>query len=360
MRNASEMTPAELANVNGHFDLANKLHSLHVDLYKYLSSSIGGGQVKQHVYDYVTTPKSNYQIPPPPRPVHQQQSGSEHLETYHATSHGTKWNLPNNNSKNDDPFGTLRAAKKISPSPEDSDDEVFIQNDKFGTLKANKMMQDYRETSSKNTSCEELAITDEFLKLLDDLQSKNYSAKEMENLFENWKRKADLKVNNTKDKTKKQRTTNLILKLFKNHGLTHSQSDPYIKATKDTKTYRKPSLKSADCSKKPEIVEKSEDFQDVPDQGPMPIMENQSVIEEGEITIINAEDLELMEQNQDRTKTSCQESSNEGISTQILPLSRLSLSSNSSPPEPITASKKDLRPIGNVLTLFKNYSKCRI
>ena len=89
-------------------------------------------------------------------------------------------------------------------------------------------------------------------------------------------------------------------------------------------------------------------------------MENQSVIEEGEITIINAEDLELMEQNQDRTKTSCQESSNEGISTQILPLSRLSLSSNGSPPEPITASKKDLRPIGNVLTLFKNYSKCRI
>ena len=122
MRNASEMTPAELANVNGHFDLANKLHSLHVDLYKYLSSSIGGGQVKQHVYDYVTTPKSNYQIPPPPRPVHQQQSGSEHLETYHATSHGTKWNLPNNNCKNSFKMAScqdlyLSAQMKIFTSP---------------------------------------------------------------------------------------------------------------------------------------------------------------------------------------------------------------------------------------------------
>ena len=347
MRNASEMTPAELANVNGHFDLANKLHSLHVDLYKYLSSSIGGGQVK-HDYDYVSTQKSNYQIPPPPRPVHQLQSGSEHLETHHATSHGTKWNLVKDKIQ-DDPFGTLRASKKISPSPEDSDDEVFITNDKFGTLKANKMMQDYRETpsSGQNNNSEELAITDEFLKLLDDLQSKNYSAKEMESLFENWKRKADLKVNNTKDKTKKQRTTNLILKLFKNHGLTHSQSDPYIKATKDTKTYRKPS--------KPEMVEKPEEFQDVQDLGPMPIMENQSIIE-GEITIINAEDLELMEQNQDQSKKSSQESSNEGISTQILPLSRLSLSSNGSPPEPLTASKKDLRPIGNSTSIYSKFN----
>ena len=60
MRNVSEMTPAELAHVNGHFDLANKLHSMHVNLYKETS--------KQHVYDYIQ--QSNYQIPPPPRPVH--------------------------------------------------------------------------------------------------------------------------------------------------------------------------------------------------------------------------------------------------------------------------------------------------
>ena len=129
MRNISEMTPAELANVNGHFDLANKLHSLHVDLYR--SQQQDGNFSKQHVYDYIA--QNNYQIPPPPRPVQ-------------------KWMKPDKIEQ--DPFGTLRAAKKISPSPEDSDDEVFIQNDKFGTLKANKMMQDYRDTSNKNTRYE--------------------------------------------------------------------------------------------------------------------------------------------------------------------------------------------------------------
>ena len=51
MRNVSEMTPAELAHVNGHFDLANKLHSMHVNLYKESS--------KQHVYDYIQ--QNNYQ-----------------------------------------------------------------------------------------------------------------------------------------------------------------------------------------------------------------------------------------------------------------------------------------------------------
>ena len=76
MRNASEMTPAELAHVNGHFELANKLHSLHVQVYKEWN--------QQHVYDYIH--QNNYQIPPPPRPVHEK-------------------------PKNDDPFGTLKAAK---------------------------------------------------------------------------------------------------------------------------------------------------------------------------------------------------------------------------------------------------------
>ena len=157
----------------------------------------------------------------------------------------------------------------------------------------------------------------------------------METLFENWKRKADLKVNNQKDKTKKQRATNLILKLFKNHGLMHSQSDPYIKATKDTKTYRKPS--------KPDLEKPTENEPPKPIEDPeipMPIMENQSIIENGDITIINADDLELIE----HVPKPSPESSNEGISTQILPLSRLSLSSNSPPEGP----KKDLRPIAEV------------
>ena len=46
----------------------------------------------------------------------------------------------------------------------------------------------------------------------------------------------------TKDKTTKQKATNLILKFFKSsNAIMHSQSDPIIKTTKDTKTYRKPS-----------------------------------------------------------------------------------------------------------------------
>ena len=208
MRNVSEMTPAELAHVNGHFDLANKLHSMHVNLYKESS--------KQHVYDYIQ--QNNYQIPPPPRPV-----------------------VPNNK----DPYGTMRALKKLATPPlavdtvlnstyngqkgtkenfetdvdldELGDDDVFVTGngnpDKFGTFKANKAINsnlqqenrmDYRETkgaksdnngsgtNGNNQASEELAITDEFLKLLEDFQSKNYSTKEMEMLFENWKRKADL------------------------------------------------------------------------------------------------------------------------------------------------------------------------
>ena len=94
--------------------------------------------------------------------------------------------------------------------PDEGDDDVFVANtnDKFGTLKANTAINklqenrmDYRESKGaksgtgpgvNNSPSDELAITDEFLKLLEDFQSKSYSAKEMELLFENWKRKADL------------------------------------------------------------------------------------------------------------------------------------------------------------------------
>ena len=371
MRNVSEMTPAELANVNGHFDLANKLHSLHIELYRSSQQDFS----KQHVYDYIQ--QNNYSIPPPPRPVQPKSSkmaqNTEHIGAkmaqnpdYSLEHIGPKpdknrdfehiganrgqnpdYSLQHIGPKSDknpdyldDPFGTLRAAKKISNSPEDSDDEVFIDNDKFGTLKANNYKQDYRDTS-KNDTNEELAITDEFLKLLDDLQSKNYSPKEMENLFENWKRKADLKISNPK--SKKVKATNLLLKLFKNHGLMHSQSDPHIKATKDTKTYRKPS--------KPEVTEVTEVKNEVKSEPePIPIMENQSIIEGGDITIINAEELELLENPPQKSPKSPEspESSTEGISTQILPLSRLSLSSNNSPPEPSKTAKEPVKPIAEV------------
>ena len=196
MRNTSDMTPAELAHVNGHFDLANKLHTLHVDIFKESN--------KHHVYDYIQ--QNNYQIPPPPRPVHLKPNNAQ------KSHFGADFK---------DPYGTMRAEKKLSTPPfepkesaksEDFEfeDEVFIEDthvdktDKFGTLRANMAINkkpdarmDYRETKgAKNgatmSSSDELAITDEFLKLLEDFQSKNYSPKEMEMLFENWKRRADL------------------------------------------------------------------------------------------------------------------------------------------------------------------------
>ena len=53
--------------------------------------------------------------------------------------------------------------------------------------------------------------------------------------------------------SKKHKATNLILKLFKTQGgnnmVQHSFSDPAIKSTKNTKTYRKPSIETIVVSK---------------------------------------------------------------------------------------------------------------
>ena len=176
-----------------------------------------------------------YQIPPPPRPVlHRKPSPIE------ITKPKT------------DPYGTLRAPKslvKISSSrkPEtldrdsnenytSEDDDVFLHkenptqnnnnnnnnSDRFGTLKAaNRVvnrpqpsptmsrMDDYRSTTlprchqmnnSGNFSSEnhltrdEVGLADELLRILDDFQKNSYSAKEMEDMFENWRRKADLNL----------------------------------------------------------------------------------------------------------------------------------------------------------------------
>merc|ERR1711997_229948 len=131
------------------------------------------------------------------------------------------------------------------------------------------------------------------------------------------KRKADLQdfkdsddksdSSSTKDKTTKQKATNLILKFFKSsNAIMRSQSDPIIKTTKDTKTYRKPS--------------KTEELQTII----KPIISNES-IDEGEITIINADDscfdiVTLPDTPQKPKELSPKEFQNEGISTQILPL----------------------------------------
>ena len=74
---------------------------------------------------------------------------------------------------------------------------------------------DYRETSNKKSDIggfglvgggngstlpnDDLIITDELLTLLEDFQKKNYSAKEMEMLFESWKRKGNLQFHGKKN-----------------------------------------------------------------------------------------------------------------------------------------------------------------
>jgi ankyrin repeat protein len=193
IRNISDQTPIELAHANGHYELANKLNKL--------------VQTK-HVYNYIK-PNNAYQIPPPPRPVHVRQSQHHHqeLQTFRAS------------------LSSTTKTSTISHQDFDLDDEVFAvtvpqnninnRNDKFGTLKATKaihksgvkdssrMMLDYRDSTTNSSNCpqgaaqgdqqhSELAITDELLKLLEDFQSKSYSVKEIEVLFNNWKRRASV------------------------------------------------------------------------------------------------------------------------------------------------------------------------
>ena len=115
-----------------------------------------------------------------------------------------------------DPFGTLRASKRSNSGREDAlkmdDDDVFLPAanssfnnnnlDKFGTMRASRSMNgkvnksavDYREKNGEETAAvgyeNELAITNELLQLLEDFKTKSYSVKEMETMFDHWRRKA--------------------------------------------------------------------------------------------------------------------------------------------------------------------------
>jgi hypothetical protein len=176
-----------------------------------------------------------YQVPPPPRPVL-------------AKKPSPKENSRPENSS--DPYGTLRASKNLvkkvsKPNLENptldeiyssGDDDVFHQdshknnnnNDPFGTLKAaNRVvnrphpsptsrdkMDDYRSTTlpranqpppssmysgENHLSRDEVGLADELLKILDDFQKKSYTAKEMEDMFDNWRKKADLSLPDSLD-----------------------------------------------------------------------------------------------------------------------------------------------------------------
>ena len=171
--------------------------------------------------------QAEYQVPPPPRPVEglvqqQQQeqqaklqpqpyldmSGSETpspkqkrrasfgLGSIRLKGSSAKQESPQYQEVKTpkDPFGTMETAAVASS---EDDDDVFLPPatvaDPFGTLRANKAIlagSDYRDSKKKNGYASELAITNELLSLLEDFRTKSYSVKEMENMFDQWRRRA--------------------------------------------------------------------------------------------------------------------------------------------------------------------------
>ena len=115
--------------------------------------------------------------------------------------------IPNDPS---DPFGTLRANKAInnrvlrrSAEKAFMEEEMKLKEPLPMAVISNKEKHliDYRGIPATNPDNgvfglnstimnEDLVITDELLQLLEDFKTKSYSMKEMEMLFENWRRKA--------------------------------------------------------------------------------------------------------------------------------------------------------------------------
>ena len=121
--------------------------------------------------------------------------------------------LPSNPS---DPFGTLRANKAINNRvlkryaemeedmkekvPKDTLPMAVISNKEkhlidYRGIPANHFDNNSIGSQNSNIMNEDLIITDELLQLLEDFKTKSYSMKEMEMLFENWRRKAAIYEN---------------------------------------------------------------------------------------------------------------------------------------------------------------------
>lgn len=92
-----------------------------------------------------------------------------------------------------------------------------------------------------------LAVTEELLDLLEDFKKKSYTVKEMEILFENWRRKAAIPENykdvdqqktEKEDKSSKSAAYNL-LRMFR--GTVTTEGNNKIKQTTNTKKFLKPS-----------------------------------------------------------------------------------------------------------------------
>ena len=146
-----------------------------------------------------------------------------------------------------DPFGTLRASRANSVpkslSSDASNDDVFNPPEE-SPKKTNRT--DYRGIPEDESS-DNLAVTEELLELLEDFKHKSYSVKEMEILFENWRRKASIPVESKDEPTKKSsksdslktsKSAYSLLKLFRGNA---SDNNPKIKRTLSTKKFLKPS-----------------------------------------------------------------------------------------------------------------------
>ena len=162
-----------------------------------------------------------------------------------------------------DPFGTLRASRansapKSFSSEASTNDDVFTNNENEQTIRS-----DYRGNNSNSSNSDSLAVTNELLDLLEDFKKKSFSVKEMEILFENWRRKASLpenilKENNSNcdkkiknDLLKTAKSAYSLLKMFKTTQSQQSENNPKINRTTSAKKFLKSnSVETAELASK--------------------------------------------------------------------------------------------------------------
>jgi len=270
IQNGHDMTPAELAHLNGHVDLAEMLFRYRNDVdaqafpaedQAIMGSPFSARDAGRPTASSTPNEKSKrpissasvYQVPPPPRPVDdfvlaklrqpyldmsgESSSGSgDEGSIAPSAKEGTPSRRPECKEESPqyqeirsppvpvdkattqvskDPFGTLRASlrwkkkKTVEEKPideaieADDDDDVFLptssapgglkraasSGDPFGTFRE-KNNNNKAHVKSAALYAEELAVTNELLAMLDKFKTNSYSVKEMESMFEQWKKKA--------------------------------------------------------------------------------------------------------------------------------------------------------------------------
>ena len=371
IRNSSEMTPGELAQLNGHKSLAEKLFNLQ------------SSRQQQQDDESEVKASSQYQVPPPPRPVFEAAGllsrndsfGSikfvstpipkEKISTSVQTMPIAKRKAKESSSpqyqeiksplRNVDRFGTLRASKRIlrgkkdSVELEDLDDVFLPTNNNNNNDKVNKN-DDAREGEEND----ELTLTNELLRLIESYRKGGLSLKDFEAKLEEWRKKAavsdsaaELKhvkskeFEDIKDKVKKCKNISTLLRNFKltpnnnnNNNSNNSKGDKIVATT-----------------------------------WPIPPDSNDTIVE-GELNVINENDMSVVvlpptppkENNNPETMMMTKQTLDRQVSSQILPLSRLSLSSSSSssgnsPPNPNPNPEAAKSPVKEKFSKLKKWKE---